>query len=272
MQTQTIYSALVNRRKTPPATGRVEKHHIVPKSLGGSDHKSNLVSLTPREHYVAHRLLAKMHGGPMWAALAFMSRGAVNSAAGVVVPSRVYALAKQKDAEWRVDRYKGEGNPFYGKTFTEEQLVKLRGKRVSVEGKNNPNYGVHDEDRNAIISFVISYNPRAVTVDDTVQRRIDSQYQITDELRRLNKFYSFSAAARAKAETRDYTGVNNPNHGNGAAISGEKNPMYGRKHGASTKAKIAAKAARKLTCPHCGKVANIGNAKRWHFGNCKQAT
>ena len=141
MQTQTIYSALVNRRKTHPATGRVEKHHIVPKSLGGSDNKSNLVSLTPREHYVAHRLLAKMHGGPMWAALAFMSRGAVNSAAGVVVPSRVYALAKQKDAEWRVDRYKGEGNPFYGKTFTEEQPVKLRGKRVSVEGKNNPNYG-----------------------------------------------------------------------------------------------------------------------------------
>ena len=23
-----------------------------------------------------------------------------------------------------------------------------------------------------------------------------------------------------------------------------------------------------LTCPHCGKEANIGNAKRWHFDNC----
>jgi len=24
-----------------------------------------------------------------------------------------------------------------------------------------------------------------------------------------------------------------------------------------------------LTCPHCGKVSNVGNAKRWHFDNCK---
>ena len=24
-----------------------------------------------------------------------------------------------------------------------------------------------------------------------------------------------------------------------------------------------------LQCPHCGKVANVGNAKRWHFDKCK---
>lgn len=24
-----------------------------------------------------------------------------------------------------------------------------------------------------------------------------------------------------------------------------------------------------LTCPHCGTVSNVGNAKRWHFDNCK---
>jgi hypothetical protein len=23
-----------------------------------------------------------------------------------------------------------------------------------------------------------------------------------------------------------------------------------------------------LTCPHCGKEANVGNSKRWHFDNC----
>lgn len=23
-----------------------------------------------------------------------------------------------------------------------------------------------------------------------------------------------------------------------------------------------------LTCPHCGKESNAGNAKRWHFDNC----
>lgn len=24
-----------------------------------------------------------------------------------------------------------------------------------------------------------------------------------------------------------------------------------------------------LTCPHCNKVGNLGNMKRWHFDNCK---
>lgn len=37
-----------------------ETHHIVPKSLGGTDDKNNLVNLTAREHYIAHLLLVKI--------------------------------------------------------------------------------------------------------------------------------------------------------------------------------------------------------------------
>lgn len=36
-----------------------ESHHILPKSFGGSDNAANRLNLTPREHYVAHRLLCK---------------------------------------------------------------------------------------------------------------------------------------------------------------------------------------------------------------------
>lgn len=36
-----------------------EDHHIIPKSLNGTDDKSNLVLLTAREHYIAHLLLTK---------------------------------------------------------------------------------------------------------------------------------------------------------------------------------------------------------------------
>tara|TARA_R110000850_G_scaffold116997_1_gene233222 strand:- start:3736 stop:4449 length:714 start_codon:yes stop_codon:yes gene_type:complete len=35
----------------------IEMHHIIPKSLGGSDKKENIVALTGQEHYEAHRLL-----------------------------------------------------------------------------------------------------------------------------------------------------------------------------------------------------------------------
>lgn len=38
-----------------------ENHHILPKSLGGSNDKSNLVMLTPREHFICHWLLVKMY-------------------------------------------------------------------------------------------------------------------------------------------------------------------------------------------------------------------
>lgn len=37
-----------------------ECHHILPRSMGGSNHKSNIAILTFREHFVAHLLLSKM--------------------------------------------------------------------------------------------------------------------------------------------------------------------------------------------------------------------
>lgn len=40
-----------------------EKHHAVPRSLGGTDVPENLVKLTAREHFVCHRLLTKMTKG-----------------------------------------------------------------------------------------------------------------------------------------------------------------------------------------------------------------
>lgn len=38
-----------------------EEHHVKPRSLGGKDVKSNLVLLTPREHFLAHYLLCKVY-------------------------------------------------------------------------------------------------------------------------------------------------------------------------------------------------------------------
>lgn len=40
-----------------------ERHHIIPKSLGGSDNLSNLVFLTGREHLICHLLLIRMTEG-----------------------------------------------------------------------------------------------------------------------------------------------------------------------------------------------------------------
>lgn len=57
-----IYYAIINRAKSRDLSKDVytEKHHIIPRSLGGSNSKNNLVNLTAREHRLCHLLLPKM--------------------------------------------------------------------------------------------------------------------------------------------------------------------------------------------------------------------
>lgn len=62
----------------------IETHHIIMRSLGGSNDKSNLVNLTLREHYVMHELLVKVYEGTKFEASAIkawngMSRKNVKS-------------------------------------------------------------------------------------------------------------------------------------------------------------------------------------------------
>jgi hypothetical protein len=38
-----------------------EKHHIIPKCMGGSNTRDNIVYLTAREHFIIHLLLCKIH-------------------------------------------------------------------------------------------------------------------------------------------------------------------------------------------------------------------
>lgn len=55
------YILLIEKAKNKNCSGYLEQHHIVPKCLGGSDEKINLVSLTPEEHFLAHKLLTKIY-------------------------------------------------------------------------------------------------------------------------------------------------------------------------------------------------------------------
>jgi len=58
-----IYNDLISSRKKLNRSKEqdyFELHHIIPRSLGGSNEETNLVLLTAKEHWVAHCLLAKM--------------------------------------------------------------------------------------------------------------------------------------------------------------------------------------------------------------------
>lgn len=62
MNYQAHYEKLIGRaRYRDKLFGCVEFHHVVPKCLGGSDERENIVALTPEEHFVAHQLLVKIY-------------------------------------------------------------------------------------------------------------------------------------------------------------------------------------------------------------------
>lgn len=62
MNYEKIYHNIINNRLNNPIINEyTECHHILPKSLGGSDDKSNLVNLLAREHFICHLLLTKMY-------------------------------------------------------------------------------------------------------------------------------------------------------------------------------------------------------------------
>jgi len=57
------YIYFIKKCQLKTFTGRIEKHHIIPKSFGGGMGK-NIISVSPRHHYIAHVLLARATGSP----------------------------------------------------------------------------------------------------------------------------------------------------------------------------------------------------------------
>lgn len=62
MDYKKIYDSIIHRGITRHKPEQyTEKHHIIPRCIGGNDLPSNVVVLTAREHYIAHWLLTKIY-------------------------------------------------------------------------------------------------------------------------------------------------------------------------------------------------------------------
>jgi hypothetical protein len=79
MDYQRIYNEFIADRRGKEAnliaSGEYkERHHIVPRSLGGTDDASNMIALTFKDHLFAHLCLAKIHGGSQWYSVQMMAQ------------------------------------------------------------------------------------------------------------------------------------------------------------------------------------------------------
>lgn len=73
-----------------------ERHHVIPKCVGGNDLEDNIVKLTYREHFICHWLLIKIYpeNKKLLYAFTFMAYGKRNTLKLFVPSSRV--LEKKK--------------------------------------------------------------------------------------------------------------------------------------------------------------------------------
>jgi|APGre2960657373_1045057.scaffolds.fasta_scaffold36553_2 hypothetical protein len=98
MNYKKIYNDFITdrRAKESTLTGYTEKHHIIPRSLGGDNSKENLIALCPEDHIRAHVLLGKIHGGTMWFAVtAMMGNRKKYNRAPTKYELKAVALARQ---------------------------------------------------------------------------------------------------------------------------------------------------------------------------------
>jgi len=61
MDYQKIYNQIIERAQSRTLEGYKEKHHIIPKCIGGNDSKENLIYLTSKEHFLCHLLLIEIY-------------------------------------------------------------------------------------------------------------------------------------------------------------------------------------------------------------------
>jgi len=132
----------------------LEKHHIIPKCLGGKDNNDNLVNLSPKAHFICHWLLTKMVDEKhlkekLYYAFNFMLCKPKDLKEKRYYPcSRVYEIAKKllqdnnpsynENVKKRISlaRKKAWQNP------TKSMLEGIEKMRQSKIGKSPPNKGI----------------------------------------------------------------------------------------------------------------------------------
>ena len=167
-----VYNNLVNSRKNRGLNKKAlkengdnnyyEKHHIIPKCIGGTDDEDNLVLLNFREHVIAHELLNRIHpeNKKLMKALTRMLTCEVDENGNKIKRE----IKSSREAEYirklYIQSLTGDGNPNFGKKgelshnfgrivsqSTKDKISKAnKGKLV---GEKNPMYGKFNGDHPA---------------------------------------------------------------------------------------------------------------------------
>ena len=215
-----------------------EKHHIIPRSLGGTNEKSNIVFLTARDHFKCHVLLTKfttgIANGKMWNALwRMMNKQSHNQYRDYKFTKEDYEEARLKHAAVQSERMKGENNPFYGKSHTNESRQKMSELK---KGK----------------TYEEIFGENCANIMREQRRKETTGKKRSQET--IEKIRQSKLGKKRDPELMKAIGLKN----------------RGRKASKETVEKMREKReAGKKTCEYCGITCTSTNYKRWHGENCK---
>tara|TARA_B100000767_G_scaffold1502_1_gene1527 strand:+ start:144 stop:728 length:585 start_codon:yes stop_codon:yes gene_type:complete len=131
-----IYISIISKAQSRnKLDGYIERHHIIPKSCGGSDDDSNMVALTAREHFLAHYCLWKFNVGQAKHKMAYAFSA---MSMGRYMNSRLYAECKKDFKLSKAHKIK-IGLVHKGKKLSKAHKIKIafssKGKKHSDETK-----------------------------------------------------------------------------------------------------------------------------------------
>lgn len=213
------HDLIVERAKTRILTGYYEKHHIIPRCIGGTDNDDNIVCLTPEEHYLVHQLLTKIYPNEpklIYASVMMtVGSGRMNNrrygwlkkkfsmiqskARKGKTYEEIYGVAQaERMRALRSLEATGKNNNFYNQTHSPEVRAQLSiiKKQLYKNKQNHPRYGatITDEHK-AILSKTHSGKPLTIEARDKM-----SISRIGNKNGCGNKGKPWSAARRAAYE------------------------------------------------------------------------
>ncbi|OGU82646.1 MAG: hypothetical protein A2W11_06140 [Ignavibacteria bacterium RBG_16_35_7] len=112
------YERLITRSKDRALDCYIEKHHVIPKCLGGLNEDENYAYLTAEEHYTAHLLLCKIF--PKNKKITLATKMMTIDSWGVR-SNKLYGWVRRKFSE----NQSGENHHLYNKNHSAETRLKM---------------------------------------------------------------------------------------------------------------------------------------------------